>query len=76
MIQDFTAVPDVCRSLFLLLSLLLLAAARNWILQVAQAGVHNPRATKFLKVAPNVCDYSVCSLVYVTLLAPMFLGGF
>lgn len=70
MFQDFTAVPDVCRRLFLLLLLLLQAAARSWIRQVAQAGVHNTRATKFLKVAPTVCGYSVWNLLYVTFLAP------
>ena len=70
MFQDFTAVPDVSRRLFLLLLLLLQAAARSWILQVAQAGVNNPRATKFLKVPPSVCGYSVWNLLYVTLLAP------
>jgi hypothetical protein len=57
--QAFTAVPDAFRRLFLLLLLLLLAAAFMWVLQVAQAGVHNPLATKFLKVSPSVCGYSV-----------------
>ena len=47
-----------------------LAAACSWIMQVAQAGVHKLRATKFITVAPNACGYSVWNLLHVTLLAP------